>query len=60
MRMIKKFLSRVCQKISDERGATAIEYGMIAAAISVSIMVILSSMGTDIQGTFLSISDSLQ
>lgn len=60
MRMIKKCLSRMYKKISDERGATAIEYGMIAAAISVSIIVILSSIGTDIQGTFQSISDSLQ
>jgi len=35
-----------------ESGATAIEYGLIAALIGVAIITVLGTLSTEIQGTF--------
>ena len=40
----------ICALRSDQRGATAIEYGLIAALIAISIMTGLSSMGAGSDG----------
>ncbi|MCG8560909.1 MAG: Flp family type IVb pilin [Hyphomicrobiales bacterium] len=44
----------------DESGATAIEYGLIAAGISVAIVVIVQTVGTDLVNTFTKVSTELQ
>jgi len=44
----------------DESGATAIEYGLIAAGISVAIISIVYSIGSKLSATFTSISTQLQ
>jgi pilus assembly protein Flp/PilA len=36
----------------DESGATAIEYGLIAAGISVAIIAVVQGLGTNLQATF--------
>ncbi|MBV8767847.1 MAG: Flp family type IVb pilin, partial [Hyphomicrobiales bacterium] len=43
----------------DESGATAIEYGLIAALISVVIIATITAVGTQLQKTFTSISGAL-
>jgi|RhiMethySRZTD1v2_1073278.scaffolds.fasta_scaffold3523979_1 pilus assembly protein Flp/PilA len=43
----------------DERGATAIEYGLIAAGISVAIITVVMGLGTKLNTTFESISSKL-
>ncbi|MGS4947450.1 Flp family type IVb pilin [Meridianimarinicoccus sp. RP-17] len=43
----------------DERGATAIEYGLIAAGISVLIMTVVTTLGGDLSDTFTGISTAL-
>jgi pilus assembly protein Flp/PilA len=43
----------------DESGATAIEYGLIAAGISVAIIGVVTSLGTQLKTTFTSISTAL-
>ncbi len=45
--------------LQDESGATAIEYGLIAALISVVIIGAVTTIGTKLQGTFLMIGNSL-
>ncbi len=40
------------QFLRDESGATAIEYGLIAALIAVVIIGAVSAVGTNLQGTF--------
>lgn len=45
--------------VKDESGATAIEYGMIAALIAVAIIVTLQTVGTKLNATFTTISGKL-
>ena len=45
--------------LSDEGGATAIEYGLIAALISVVIIVAVTAVGTQLSKTFTSVSNAL-
>ena len=43
----------------DESGATAIEYGLIAAGISVAIIAVVNSLGSQLKTTFSNVSSSL-
>ena len=45
--------------LSDESGATAIEYGLIAALIAVAIIATVTSVGTKLQTTFTSVAAAL-
>ena len=45
--------------VRDESGATAIEYGLIAAGIAVAIIVAVNAVGTDLSSLFGRISDKL-
>ena len=53
---MKRLLTRLQR---DESGATAIEYGLIAALIAVAIIVGATSVGTSLSGTFNTVSTSL-
>ena len=46
--------------LRDESGATAIEYGLIAAGISVAIIAAVNGLGTTLSGKFDSINSSLK
>src|SRR5262249_23784459 len=46
--------------VSDESGATAIEYGLIAAGIALAIIAIVNSMGTNLMNKFTDINTSLK
>jgi pilus assembly protein Flp/PilA len=46
--------------LKDESGATAIEYGLIAAGISVAIISVVKGLGTKLNSTFSSISTQLK
>ena len=43
----------------DETGVTAIEYGLIAALISVAAVVVLGTVGTNLSSTFNTIAGKL-
>ncbi len=45
--------------VRDESGATAIEYGLIAALISVVIIAVLTSIGGGLQTKFGAVADGL-
>jgi pilus assembly protein Flp/PilA len=49
----------VTRFIKDESGATAIEYGLIAAGIAVAIITILKGVGTKLTSTFTSVKNAL-
>jgi len=53
MYMLKRLLR-------DEAGATAIEYGLIAAGIAVAIIVVVQNVGTNLSGTFTSVQNALK
>jgi pilus assembly protein Flp/PilA len=44
----------------EESGATAIEYGLIAAGIAVAIIAVVGTLGTNVNATFSSISSQLK
>jgi pilus assembly protein Flp/PilA len=45
--------------LRDESGATAIEYGLIAAGISVAIIVAVQGLGTKLTNTFTNVTTAL-
>ncbi len=45
---------------SNESGATAIEYGLIAAGIAVAIITVVQGLGTKLTSTFTSVQDALK
>jgi pilus assembly protein Flp/PilA len=45
--------------IRDERGATAIEYGLIAALIAVAAVTVMGTVGTHLSSTFSTIAGKL-
>ena len=45
--------------VKNESGATAIEYGLIAAGISVAIIAVVNALGTQLNTTFTTISTNL-
>jgi pilus assembly protein Flp/PilA len=46
--------------LQDEAGATAIEYGLIAAGISIAIIAAVNGLGTNLNAKFTSINTSLK
>lgn len=53
---MSKFLMRFAK---DESGATAIEYGLIAALIAVVIIGAVTALGTNASSTFQTVADSM-
>ena len=54
-------MSRLFSKfLSDQSGATAIEYCLIAAGISIVIVVAVNGIGTTLNGKFTSVNSSLK
>ncbi len=45
--------------MKDESGATAIEYGLIAAGISVAIIAVVQGLGSKLKSTFTSVQNAL-
>jgi len=44
----------------DQSGATAIEYGLIAAGIAVAIIAVVQGLGTNLNTTFSSVSSAIK
>jgi pilus assembly protein Flp/PilA len=53
-------LALVSKFMRDESGATAIEYGLIAALISVVIIGVLTFVGTDLKAVFTNVDNGLK
>jgi pilus assembly protein Flp/PilA len=45
---------------ADQTGATAIEYGLIAAGIALAIIAAVNGLGSTLNGTFSSVNSSLK
>ena len=46
--------------LKNQSGATAIEYGLIAAGISIAIIAVVNGLGTNLSNTFSSVSTQLR
>jgi pilus assembly protein Flp/PilA len=57
LELMKNLIARF---VKDQSGATAIEYGLIAAGISLAIIAIVNSLGSNISGKFVSINTALK
>jgi pilus assembly protein Flp/PilA len=53
-------MSTIKRFVRDEKGATAIEYGLIAAGISVAIITAVGALGTGLNTTFTSVQTALK
>ena len=53
-------MSKLVRFLRDDSGATAIEYGLIAAGIAVAIIVVVSSVGSGLNTTFTSVQTALK
>lgn len=53
MQFIRKILK-------DKKGATAIEYGLIAALIAVAAITAMNGIGTELNSTFTNVQEGLQ
>jgi len=54
---LKKVFSKF---LSDESGATAIEYGLIAAGIALAIIAVVNGIGSNLNDKYTSINGSLK
>ena len=52
-------MTNLVKLFKDENGATAIEYGLIAALISVAAIGAMTALGTQLSSTFTSVTGSL-
>ncbi len=52
-------MSTIKRFVRDESGATAIEYGLIAAGISVAIVTIVQTVGTSLTNVFTTVNAGL-
>jgi pilus assembly protein Flp/PilA len=53
-------MTNVLRFFQDESGATAIEYGLIAAGIAVAIIATVASLGSGLNTTFTSVQTALK
>jgi pilus assembly protein Flp/PilA len=51
---------KILRFLKNESGATAIEYGLIAAGISVAIIAVVNGLGMQLNATFTSVSTQLK
>jgi len=52
-------MSTIVRFFRDEKGATAIEYGLIAAGISVAIIATVAGLGSKLTTTFTSVQNAM-
>ena len=50
----------VTKFMNDDTGATAIEYGLIAAGISIAIVTVVGTVGTKLNATFTTIANAVK
>jgi pilus assembly protein Flp/PilA len=56
---VMKIFHVLAQLMSNEDGATAIEYGLIAALIAVAAVTVMGTVGTNLSNTFNSVATDL-
>jgi pilus assembly protein Flp/PilA len=57
--LMKKLMAKITAWAMNKEGATAIEYGLIAAGISIAIVVVVFTLGDNLEATFTTISEAV-
>ena len=57
---VPKAIGNLHRFLRDERGATAIEYAMIASGIAVAIATTIVSLGSSVQGLYTSVATAMK
>lgn len=58
--MLEKFITlMLIGRDRDEKGATAVEYGLMVALIAIVIMVAVTTLGTDLNALFQKVADKI-
>jgi pilus assembly protein Flp/PilA len=53
-------MNKIVRFVKDESGATAIEYGLIAAATGLALAAVMPTIKSNLTTTFTAVSDNLQ
>ncbi len=53
-------MRKIVAFLKNDSGATAIEHGLIAAGISIAIIAVVTSLGSNLNTKFTSVSDALK
>lgn len=53
------YVTSFANRVTEDRGATAVEYGLLVALIAAVIVAIVSTLGGQIQSAFQTVSDAL-
>ncbi len=53
-------MQKIRKMLKDNKGATAIEYGLIAALIAVAAITTMSALGTQLQKTFNNVTQGMK
>jgi pilus assembly protein Flp/PilA len=56
--MLAKYIAKIQVRMSD-KGATAVEYGLLVALIAAVIVAIVATLGGQVQAAFQTVSDAL-
>lgn len=59
MKELAYMLNNIKAFLKDEKGASAVEYGLIVGLIAVAVVAVLGTLGGGLNGLFQAISDSL-
>jgi pilus assembly protein Flp/PilA len=57
--MIEKFITLMLAGRDEEKGATAVEYGLMVALIAVAIILTVTALGQGLNGLFTTVTGSL-
>lgn len=53
------YVTSLANRVTEDRGATAVEYGLLVALIAAIIVGVVTTLGTQIQGAFQTVSNAL-
>ena len=54
-----RYIAKLHLRLSEDRGATAVEYGLMVALIAAVIIGVVTTLGTSLQGVFQDVVDAL-
>jgi len=58
--MLLPYILMRLRKLNNEKGATAVEYGLMVALIALAIIFAVTALGTNLAALFTSISDTIK